>query len=246
MGQKEQYLLDLANQGFFYGFHSQVVLNKDALDELYRLLTTAIDTDVGKTEFPDFRCDGGWIEHFSITSGEIVKKNGYQNLQIENEQLKKTAAMLNNPGDISFASVSFPPGSHSHLKRSLRTSWDKHIESFKKSGIDRNAQIGIFLIDIDDRCIITHITDQDGGSHSSPYSIGLDIEILDFIYEYRDIVHYVIAYHQMSTWIEIISVSDIPRIKAKFSPDVIIKFDGVHSIQGHTVLCIAKKDKENS
>lgn len=243
MGQKEQYLLDLAKQECSQGFYSQVELSKNSLDELCHLLTTAIDTDVGKTEFPDFQCDGGWIEHFSITSGEMLGKHGYRNLKLESEQMKKAIITLRNPGDIRFTSVSFSSGTHSNLKQSLRISWDKHIKSFEKSGIDRKTQIGVFLIDVDDRSIITHIKDQNGCFHSSPYFIGLDAETLDFIYGYRDIVHYVIAYHQFSTRIEIVSIPDIPEIKAKLTHDT-ISFDGVNSIQGHTVLCVGKKDKE--
>ncbi len=243
MGQKEQKILDFVKQQCaFYGFHSHIELSENEVGRLAHLLDTATDTDVAETKFPDFICDGGWIEHFAITSGEISEGNGYKNLQLENESLKKIATTMNDSVGIRFTSVSLSPGSHEHLKQSLKTTWDKHIESFKRSEINRNINTGIFLIEVDDRCIITHLSDGKGALYRSPYSICLDLDTLDFIYSSRDIVQYVIAYHMSPVWVEVIPTSDIPKIKSNLPSDFIIRFDGVDSRQGSIIFCAGKKD----
>lgn len=244
MGQKERNVLDFVKQQcYFYGFCSRIGLSECEVAILAQLLATATDTDVGETKFPDFICDSGWIEHFAITSGEISGERGYKNLQLENEQLKNLASSMNDPGSIRFTSISLSPGGHEYLEQSLKTAWNNHIESFKKSRINKDTNIGVFLIEVDDRCIITHFSDSKGSLYRSPYAIYFDMEILDFIYGSRDIVQYVIAYHKSPMWVEIISTSDIPKIKSSFPPDFIIRFDGVDSRQGSVVFGADKKGR---
>lgn len=244
MGQKEQNALDFVRQQCTsYGFHPCIELSESEIGILAHLLDTATDTDVGETKFPDFVCDGGWIEHFAITSGEFSVEKGYKNFQLENEQLKKVVSSMSNPGDIRFVSSSLAPGGHAYLEQSLKTAWNNHIESLKKSRVNKDTNIGIFLIEVDDRCIITHFSDRKGFIYRSPYAIYLDIEILDFIYGSRDLVQYVIAYHKSPMWVEIFSTFNIPKIKSILPSNFVIRFDGVDSRQGSVVFRAGKKGK---
>ena len=231
MGQHEQWILNEVCNQVSKGFHTKVKLTNSQLSDLCHLLNTAVDNDSkNKTEFPDFLCNGGWIEHFSVTFGPILDNGGYKNCQIEQQAFKNATQSVGENNRIIYPSTEISAGSYKNFETSLRRAWEKHIIRFHKSGIDPARQTGVFLIEVDDSGIILHISDEQGINHRSCYSMGLDEQSLDFIYQSRGIVKYVIVYITSLGCCEVIALDDVPLIKKTVLKNMTIRFDPVEGI----------------
>ena len=71
-GEQELYCLNfikehLESDSMFYG------MSKEDCDRIEKMILSAVPNP-RSSEFPDFICDGGFIEHFQISSGKTTKK----------------------------------------------------------------------------------------------------------------------------------------------------------------------------
>lgn len=223
MGQHEQCVLNYVRTHLFSDGYTLTTLSDKCADEIFRLLETAQDNDIDQTKFPDFICDGGWIEHFAVTFGRSSGK-GYENTRLEQQALRSYGHPC---GPWKVVSVEFPVGSYDNFMKSLHKSWNKHIVSFRKSNVINIQGTGMFLIEIDDEPIVVHWLDEKGRLERGPYSVLLDKQFLDFIYSYRDVVRYVIACYKSHNNCDLVVLDDIPSIKEKFLKNSNVRFDGV-------------------
>lgn len=220
MGQHEQDVLKYVQSSYVRAWPQ---VSDECVVEFNRLLDTAQDTDIEQTKFPDFMCDGGWIEHFAVTFGRSSSK-GYENTRLEQQALRS----YGHPMEFcKVVSVEFPIGSYDNFMKSLHKSWNKHIASFWKSNMVNTQVVGMFLIEIDDESIIAHWQGEKGSFERGPYSVLLDKQFLDFIYSYRDVVRYVVVCYKSHNNCDLVVLDDIPSIKEKFLKNSNVRFDGV-------------------
>ena len=215
--------------------------------------------------FPDFVFDGGFIEHFEITSSRS-NRNGYDHKRkhvafeqkAEQEEDAFKSAMNETP---SFGSVqsksrsfSYPKHSYDYLVKSFTEKWKHHIESLSKYDGCRN--IGIFLIDYPET-VLGHNIDFDvlterlygdllfRDDHKW-YRLSRDRDLLNFVYEYREVVKYVIFKNM--DYFEVIATETIPELmkllpwKYQFYPCMVIE---VRSIYGTSIPNTEKRGEDN-
>ena len=226
MGIRERDVLNGVCNRFYSDGHTLSDMSDDQVAEIYRLLKTARDTDYVHTRFPDFICDGGWIEHFALTFGRSSNK-GYENVRLEQQSLLSCGVPL---GPWKIVSIEFSAGSYDNFKRSLDRVWKKHIDSFRKSELSLMSMTGVFLLEIDDRSIMAYLYDEERHLIRDFYSVLFDKQFLDFIYESRNVVKYVLVCYQGHRSCDLIVLDDIPMIKEKYLKQLEISFCGVHSI----------------
>lgn len=220
MGQHEQDILKYVQSSYVFAWPQ---VSDECVAEFNRLLDTAQDTDIEQTKFPDFMCDGGWIEHFAVTFGRSSGK-GYENTRLEQQALRSYGHPC---GPWKIVSAEFPVGSYDNFMKSLRKSWNKHIASFRKSNVINIQGTGMFLIEIDDEPIVVHWLDEKGRLERGPYSVRLDKQFLDFIYSGRNVIKYVVVCYKSHNNCDLVVLDDIPSIKEKFLKNSNVRFDGV-------------------
>lgn len=242
MGQHEKAVLEQVRLCMIRGFYSAVQLSVSEMDEIACLLRTARDNDGKQTKFPDFVCDNGWIEHFETTFGKIDTCGGYENKRCDNAFVKGcvTQMLSVKPNESGFivrhVSNDLPVGSYDNFRMSYRRVWSKHIDSFRKSGIDLDTKnIGMFLMELDFRGVVVHCVDSKGQLVRYPYNLMFDREFLDFIYDSRNIVKYLIVYSNFGVC-EVLPLDRIPDLKQQFPDDVQVRFDSVIGKQMYTLI----------
>lgn len=179
--------------------------------------------------FPDFVFDGGFIEHFEITSSKS-NRNGYDHKRkhvafdkiAEQEENAFKSAMDETPsfGTIQSKSWSFkyPQHSYEYLVKSFTEKWKHHIKSLSK--YDGQHETGIFLIDYPET-VLRHNIDFDvqPERHYGDllfrddykwYRLSRDKELLNFVYEYQKEIKYVIF--KNIDYFEVISTETIPEL----------------------------------
>ncbi|MCR5728504.1 MAG: hypothetical protein K6G24_13695 [Lachnospiraceae bacterium] len=184
------------------------------------------------SRFPDFTFDGGFIEHFQITSSEVTKVGaGYKKAfsQYENELEKEVVKQLQDEmnkepsfGKIKTVEKAFSyKGKHSHdnLIMSLKQSVDKHIRSEISYGGTKTTKI--FLIEYNELSLKVQIDYPDvkpermygdllRRENVTEYRMSRDKEALRYLYEKRDYIDYVV--YATDYLFEIIKVEDIAEI----------------------------------
>lgn len=192
------------------------------------------------SKFPDFLINDGFIEHFQITSSHMTKKGATHQKQHQyfsdnmNKEIQKFKDEMNsNP---SFDTVkeqswnfSYPIHSYDNLVHSFKTNWEKHITSLKK--FIGNKNIGIFLIDYPEMVLKTHINFNVKTEHcygdllyreeNSWYRLSRDKQLLNYIYQYCDLINYVI-FKTFDTY-EIINLSNVTELLKLLPWEYIIK-----------------------
>lgn len=220
-GEKEQKCLNFVRNNIglenYYGF------SKDDKNKFDFCLKSAIPNNK-PNDFPDFIFNDGFIEHFQISSGKS-KKDGSEHLKGLNTYLKnniKTVITNINNGDYNpyYTTYQYPEHKYMFLKNSLELAWKSHIKSMNK--YDGNKSIGIFMIEYQDSAIemlentysnvkkgVTcgGIRQQKSINH---YSIYHDKRMLNFLYENKETIQYVIYVYNKG--VEIINVSNIPEL----------------------------------
>lgn len=222
-GEKEQMCLDFVNQNKklkkYYGF------SENDIEEFETCLNSA-KPNTNLNEFPDFICDGGFIEHFQISSGKLTKK-GSEHLKDINLHKNNINNILEN--DIKNNSLKthtflfrYHQHSYKNLISSLENSWKSHLKSVDKYNSNKSS-IGIFMIQYMDKAIMMRedpLVDIKNGltfadlieqKYIDHYSLCRDKKALDPIYESKDKIHYVIYVY--NDGIEIININNIPEIK---------------------------------
>lgn len=181
--------------------------------------------------FPDFVFPGGFIEHFRVTSSKTTNKgakhtkemNHFENVvKIETEKIESEWNDIPSFDKVRSKQWEFdnPNHSHEYLIKSLELNWNNHIRSLEKySGV---KDIGIFMIEYPEFAlsmfenVYAHWIDgMAQGDMREPekfkcYRLSRDKKMLNFIYQYRNKIKYVIFVYRERY--EIIQTQNIPYI----------------------------------
>lgn len=183
------------------------------------------------SEFPDFKFDYGYIEHFQVSSSKLTRKGAehireincfVSKINMETESLKQ--AWNETPSFDKVRSKQWakdnPNHSHSFLINSFKKHWENHIDSLNK--YTGNKDVGIFMIEYTDFALtmVENVYKEwiIGMSHGDMrnqenfhcYRLTRDRILLNFIYQYKDKIKYVIfVYHE---GFEIIRLENIPYL----------------------------------
>lgn len=164
-------------------------------------------------EFPDFIFDNGFIEHFQITSsketrkgaGQVIKEKGFE--REVNLKQEKFIEMCNATPSYDkvrscVSTMNFPEHCYDYLVQSFRYNCEHHLESMRK--YNNAKDIGVFLIE-NSETVLTMLENifvdwKDGMSHGdlreqqsfSCYRLSRDRNLLNYLYELRNELKYVI------------------------------------------------------
>ncbi len=214
------------NSGFsknLFGF-----LEEDRI-EFVKIIRTA-RSNPESNNFPDLIFNGGFIEHFQITSSKSSKRKGSIQEQAAGKiRRAETAQQKEWEKDESFTGtqskswvVEATEHSYDYLVTSFRRSWDNHISSL--NNYDGCKEIGIFMIEYPDIALSMqelkyNAWDDEmsqGDFHSEEqhrcYRLTRDKQLLNYIYGFRDQIKYVIFVYQ--DHFEAIKLDSIPKLLA--------------------------------
>ena len=181
--------------------------------------------------FPDFMFENGFVEHFQISSGRNTKngsehKRDHSKFDTDFREGEKRfkEELANNPtlGECKTFSSTMQYKNHSYdnLVGSLKNSWTHHINSMQK--YDGNKEIGIVLIEYNEMgltmmedCFADCKSELRYGDlykqeHINDYRISRDKNVLNYLYQYRDNIKYIV--YICSHFIDIIATENIPEI----------------------------------
>ena len=185
-------------------------------------------------KFPDFMFNGGFIEHFEVTSS-YSNRNGSK-MEIEKAELKKEAdqndkaleeEMNQTPcyeGKTIITEKYHSKHTYDNFCSSFKKNWDNHINKlFKYSG---DTDIGIFMIQYNDSALVLDNIYPDvkldlfygdllERDEYRGYRLTRDSDMLEYIYNYKEQIKFVVffnndSYHGKKC--EIICVENIPEI----------------------------------
>lgn len=193
------------------------------------------------SEFPDFIFNNGFIEHFQVSSSKTTRKGATQAKEMNcfiSKVSRETEKIEQEWNDIpSFDEVRSkqwimenPEHSHAYLVESFKNSWDKHMESREKYA--GNKSIGIFMIEYSElalsMCENVYVDWINGMSQGDMreqerfrcYRLSRDKELLNFIYQYKEQLKYVIFVY--CEGFEIIRLVNIPYLLKLLPWDYVI------------------------
>lgn len=196
-----------------------------------KLLKSAKSNDnEHQTKFPDFSSEEGFIEHFHVTSGKSNKKG--HAVTIQQSEMKKThdnfeeTITLNNNNNIAVGGceTSFLRNKDSieNFHKSFKKNWEKHIEHLNKyEGV---KHLSCFLISSDDVLIVDENSKDENSicfgdlvNSKKEYCLSYDKELLNYIYEFRNDIDFVIYYNVGNKKVEVIKTKNIPALQNYFS-----------------------------
>lgn len=177
-------------------------------------------------EFPDFLFKDGFIEHFSVTSSADGKKGAKQTKKsviFKNKNVKNFLSNLDKSEERTLTSSSFmqpfEKHTHSNIIKSVKKHWIRHIKSYEKNTPFKHS---IFLLEYVDFNIETGIIREGKlGEHHHSYRISVDKYLLEWIYQFKSRIDYLILTNSFSS-IEVIRIDQIPNI-IKDIPKVIFE-----------------------
>lgn len=205
-------------------------LLEDDRFEIASILRTAKPNE-RLSEFPDFIFQKGFIEHFQVTSSKTTRKGAEHKkdeqafksaVQKEQEKVRKQWEHEMECNTLRSTSWTFEYGAHSYedLKKSFQDSWEKHLQSLEK--YNGTKEIGIFMIEYDEsalgmiECVYTDwINGMSQGDMRKQedfknYRLSRDKKILNYIYQFKDKIRYVIYVYRDG--FEIIRTDNIPYL----------------------------------
>ena len=187
------------------------------------------------SEFPDFIFEGGFIEHFEVTSshsnrnGSTIKHEKYQ-LKKEAEAKEKAfmEEMNETPcyeGKLIKTDTWFSKHTYDDFCLSFKRAWENHIDSLKKYDGDKSNSFFMFQYSdsaLRTKTLYTNIKQglrygdllKDDRDYIG-YRITRDTNLLDYIYSFNGVIKYVIFVNEdrfLGDKIEIVSVENIPEI----------------------------------
>ena len=202
-------------------------------DIIQRLFKTARpNSDLNK--FPDFICENGFIEHFEVTSshsnrnGSTMRREQSEFFKDFNEKESTLKAEMNETpcyeGKTITKSTWYSEHSYDNYYKSFKARWEHHIDSL--SQYDGCKAVGCFMIQYDDSALTLDNNCEAlktglfyGDLVERPqyrgYRLTHDERILEYIYQFKDMIHFVAFYNNdcfSGECCEIISVENIPEI----------------------------------
>lgn len=185
-------------------------------------------------KFPDFLFDGGFIEHFEVTSshsnryGSTMRREFDKlNKDIESKEKALMSEMNETPcyeGKTITSDTWHSKHTYDEFCISFKRSWENHIDKLNKYSGDKN--IGIFMIQYNDSALVMHPIYPDVKTELYygdllkrldyiGYRLTHDSEMLEYIYQFREKIQYVVFFnndHFHGENCEIICVENIPEI----------------------------------
>lgn len=217
----------ISKNRFFYACSLE---DEDTVENAFK---TAIPNPVWN-KFPDFLFDGGFIEHFEVTSSHS-NRNG-STMKREQHKLHKEAKMKENALKAEMNEAPCYEGKSIttdtwHSKHtyddfciSFKRSWQHHIESLDK--YEGNKSTGVFMIQYNDSALCLDVVYPNvkteifyGDLLERPvyggYRLTHDSKMLEYIYQFKDIIRFVTFFNNdcfHGKRCEIICVENIPEI----------------------------------
>lgn len=206
-------------------------LTNEEYTDVRNLLKSVTPNDTEKqTIFPDFVSEYGFIEHFHVTSGKMNSK-GYETLTARAETQRDHEKFMNdtmenlpkNNNDILFTqhhtTICRQHDSLDKFHNSFEKTWCDHIDSLSK--YNGQKHISCFMISSDDvletmesSVAVNGICYGDLVANDIPhFCLAYDTKLLNFMYQYRDLIDYVIYYNMRWKYAEIIKLKNIPALK---------------------------------
>ncbi|MFR8039678.1 MAG: hypothetical protein ACLU5E_06810 [Anaerovoracaceae bacterium] len=177
-----------------------------------------------ENDFPDFIVVGGFIEHFTVSAAkenrhgsEYRKKESEINRKWQSEFENEKEEFLNsvytpNQININTKGENLDIFTYKNFKNSFCRNWDNHINSLKKYSGDKS--IGIFLVEYKGALL----KEMNNGRFIGFYQLNRDKETLQYIFDNRDFLRYVIFTD--GQYFEIIAIKDIPELIKNIGKDV--------------------------
>lgn len=198
--------------------------------EFENILRTA-HANPNASHFPDFIFENGFIEHFRITSSCVTRKGAAhareeskfrRKVDVETRDIKSEWSGTPSFDEMRSKVCSFsnPVHTHEFLVESFKRNWEHHLESHKK--YNGSKEIGIFMVEYLEFALamfenIYHNWidgmsqgDMRGQEQFNEYRLSRDKNLLEYIYQFKDEVQYVIFLNYAR--IEVIRTENIPYI----------------------------------
>ena len=235
MGEKEQTCLDSV-RNILRTKKCNKYLDEDVV--IIENILTAKENEQAN-DFPDFICKNGFIEHFQVSaSGETKKGSLYKQEEScferqSNETLvNKKDEYLNSifePNTLTTYenTLSYDKSTYENYVQAFKKNFESHIDSLKK--YHGSKENGTFLIEQVDGSLFI-----DGAVPYKPYSLSIDKELLQYVYQYKDYLTYVLFTDGESC--EIIKLSLIPKILSNVKDG--IKFKAGRMTSTNLLLCV--------
>lgn len=211
------------------------------------------------SKFPDFIFDGGFVEHFEVTSSHLNRKGS--KMKIEQYRLQKETeakeeelkAEMNvtscYEGKTIMTDTWHSKHSYDDFCLSFKKIWGNHIDSLDKYAGDKST--GVFMIQYNDSALVLNniYPDIKCGLHYGDllkredyrgYRITHDSVMLEYIYQFKEKIKYVAFFNNdkfNGKRCEIICVENIPEILKIVKG----KYDFSYAMIGtaHTIYCIS-------
>lgn len=223
-GEKEQKCLEIVKSDCRNNYsHRFFGLNYEEVEELNQILNET-KANEENNEFPDFIFNNGFIEHFQITSSKENKKGSVHIKELNNfkDRVKKEKMKIQFENDQKSKHwvMKYPEHSYEYLVNSFKKNWNSHFDSFQK--YKGKKDISIFMIQYSDMALEMYenvyknwIDGMSNGDLREPeildcYRITRDKEILEYMYEFKEKIKYVIFIYGEKC--EIIKLKNIPYI----------------------------------
>lgn len=217
------------------------------------LINSAKPTDSEtKTEFPDFISNNGFIEHFRVTSGKSTRK-GYDIATKESKMQKEHESFMANmtltsPNCLS-TSFCREDDSIDNFHKSFKMCWEYHINHLYK--YNGKKHLSCFLISSDDVFRVYECPYDNNNicygdlarrDEQMKFCLSYDSYLLDYIYEYKKDIDYVIYFNKNQEYVEIIKISNIPFIKKYLSKHT-YKLHAPETVENSTTYSICRISK---
>lgn len=186
------------------------------------------------SKFPDFIFDGGFVEHFEVTSSHSNRKGS--KMKIEQYRLQKEAETKEEElksemnvtpcyeGKTIMTDTWHSKHSYDDFCLSFKKNWENHIYSLDKYAGDKST--GVFMIQYNDSALVLDAVFPDLKTEiyycdllKRPqyrgYRLTHDSDMLEFIYQHKENIQYVAFFNNddfHGKRCEIICVENIPEI----------------------------------
>ncbi len=171
------------------------------------------------SHFPDFLFEGGFIEHFQVSTSKKTRKGSelIKNAKEVESKLKKEFEQANSglfvPKTCGFQ---VKDCSYRNYCDGFRETWDNHFSKLER--VKEQFDTRIFLIEHTDKLLQVYDTEH---HQIGEYSLGFDEKLLSFIFEYRTNLEYVIYLN--NGLVQIINVEKISDVIEKISNRFVIE-----------------------
>lgn len=192
-GEKEARCLNMVKD---FLFKNNISFYCDNKLEIIKLISSVKKNPVS-SEFPDFISKHCLIEHFQVTSSKETRK-GAEHCINQNKFLKDIKTQTNNfyedmnktmPTNklvVQKSQATYNYYTYQNYEKSFKKNWEKHIKSLEKYNVKKDK--AIFLIEYNG-APLTCIRNQ---KVPESYNFSEDVNLLEYIYGFRDRIHYVI------------------------------------------------------